>query len=76
MRGTKSEPLKNLAQVLSRLDLAGMYLKKEKCVLLLPSVSYLVHVISAEGKVQAIMDARVPQKVSKLKSFLGMVTYY
>ena len=79
---SESEHLRNLAEVLSRLESAGMRLKKEKCAFLLPSVSYLGHVISAEGlktaqsKVQAIVDAPEPQNVGELRSFLGMVTYY
>ena len=79
---TETEHLHNLASVLARLESAGMRLKREKCSFLLPSVSYLGHVISAEGlktesaKVQAIVDAPEPQNVGELRSFLGMVTYY
>ena len=46
---TEQEHLANLAQVLQRLDTAGMKLKRPKCVFLLRSVSYLGHIISAEG---------------------------
>ena len=59
-----------------------MRLKRLKCAFLLPSVSYLGHIISAEGlhteeaKVRAIVDAPEPQNVGELRSFLGMVTYY
>ena len=59
-----------------------MRLKKEKCALLQPSVSYLGHVICAEGlktetsKVRAIVEAPEPRDVGELRSFLGMVTYY
>ena len=76
------EHLHNLTQVLEKLELAGMRLKRQKCAFLLPSVSYLGHIIRAEGlhteeaKVQAIVDAPEPQKVGKLQSFLSMVTYY
>lgn len=48
----------------------------------MPSVSYLGHIISAEGlktedaKVQAIVEAPQPGNVGELRSFLGMVTYY
>ena len=79
---TESEHLDNLAQVLQRLQSAGMRLKKEKCGFLLPSVSYLGHVISSDGlhteesKVRAIVDAPEPQNVGELRSFLGMVNYY
>ena len=79
---TETEHLNNLAQVLQRLESAGMRLKKQKCAFLLPSVSYLGHVISAEGlhteetKVRAIVEAPEPQNVGELRSFLGMVNYY
>ena len=79
---SQEEHLTNLAQVLQRLEDAGMRLKKEKCSFCLPEVEYLGHSISAEGlrpsvtKVQAITDAPKPSKVSELKSFLGLVNYY
>ena len=79
---TEEEHLHNLAQVLLRLRTAGMRLKRGKCAFLLPSVSYLGHVISAEGlhtedaKVHAIVKAPEPQNVAELRSFLGMVNYY
>ena len=79
---SEGEHLSNLARVLERLESAGMRLKKEKCKFLLPSVSYLGHVISSEGlqtdeaKVKAIVEAPEPQNIGELRSFLGMVNYY
>ena len=79
---TENEHLNNLAQVLERLESAGMRLKREKCAFLLPSVAYLGHIISEEGlrtadsKVRAIVDAPEPQNVGELRSFIGMVNYY
>ena len=79
---TEQEHLTNLAQVLERIDSAGMKLKKEKCAFCLPRVEYLGHIISAEGlcpaasKVKAIKEAPKPSSLSKLKSFLGLVNYY
>ena len=69
-------------EVLQRLEAAGMRLKRSKYAFLLPSVSYLGHVISAEGlhtaqvKVKAIVDAPDPKNLTKLRSFLGLVNYY
>ena len=46
------------------------------------SVSYLAHVISADGlrtadaKVKAVVEAPKPQNVAELRSFLAMVNYY
>ena len=79
---SEREHLNNLVQVLERLESAGMRLKKEKCAFLLPSVSYLGHIISEEGlrtaesKVRAIVDAPEPRNVGELRSFIGMVNYY
>ena len=71
---TEQEHLMNLAQVLERLDSAGMKLKKEKCAFCLPQVEYLGHIISAEGlypaasEVKAIKEAPKPSSLSKLSS--------
>ena len=79
---TEEEHLRNLAQVLQRLESAGMRLKRQKCAFLLPSVAYLGHIITQEGlhteetKVRAIVDAPEPTNVGELRSFLGMVNYY
>lgn len=49
---------------------------------MLPSVTYLGHVISAQGlhtedgKVKVVAEAPAPQNVAELRSFLGMVNYY
>ena len=67
---------------LHRVKTAGMKLKEDKCAFLLPSVTYLGHVISAQGlhtedsKVKAVVDAPAPRDVTELRSFLGMVNYY
>ena len=79
---TDAEHLDHLAQVLQRLQDAGMRLKRAKCSFLLPSVEYLGHVICAEGlctsdaKVGAIVNAPAPRNVTELRSFLGLVNYY
>ena len=79
---TEQEHLENLDTVLSRLETAGMRLKRNKCAFLLSAVEYLGHKISAKGlqptddKIQAIRRAPAPADVSQLKSFLGLVNYY
>ena len=56
--------------------------QKEKYAFCVPQVEYLVHIISAEGlhsaasKLKAIKGAPKPSSLSKLKSFLGLVSYY
>ena len=79
---SEEEHLKNLSEVLSRLENAGLHLKKDKCSFMLPEVQYLGHKISARGlepsdeKIKAIKEAPTPENVTQLKSFLGAVNYY
>lgn len=79
---TEVEHLANLEQVLKRLGNAGLCLKRNKCVFLAPSVTYLGRKITAEGlhpvedKVRAIKEAPSPKNISEIRSFLGMVNYY
>ena len=79
---TDEEHLQHLREVLSRLQKAGMRLKRAKCRFLLPEVTYLGHKISLKGirpaaeKVRAVCNAPTPTNVSQLKSFLGLVNFY
>ena len=79
---SEEEHLQNLSAVLSKLQDAGLRLKKSKCYFLAESVEYLGHVITNEGlqptqaKVIAVQNAPVPQNISQLKSFLGLINYY
>ena len=80
--GSEEEHLHTLEEVLTRLETAGLRLRRDKCAFLLPSIEYLGHKISADGlqptqeKVRAIVKAPAPQNVSQLRSFLGLVNYY
>ena len=79
---TEEEHLRNLDEVLRRLEEAGMRLKKKKCVFMGPEVEYLRHRINKEGlqpteeKVRAITGAPQPTQVSELRAFLGLINYY
>ena len=79
---SEADHLSTLDKVLTRLEAAGLHLKRNKCAFLLPSVEYLGHKISADGlqpteeKVRAIKEAPHPTNVSQLRSFLGLVNYY
>ena len=74
--------LRNLAEVLSRLEDQRMRLKREKCNFMQDSVEYLGHLITKEGiqaipaKVKAIVDAPHPKNVTELRSILGLINYY
>ena len=79
---TAQEHFDTLAEVLMRLEAAGLRLKKNKCLFFVPELVYLGHKIDKTGihtvssKVAAIVDAPIPQNVSELRSFLGTVNYY
>lgn len=73
---------RNLQTVLTRLQEAGLHLKKEKCTFRQKSCAYLGHVIDAEGihptedKVIAVQNAPAPQNSQELRSYLGLIHYY
>ena len=77
-----AEHLKNLTEVLQILLANGLQLKRKKCVFMAPEVTYLGFCINQEGvspvdeKIKPILEAPVPQNVTQLKSFLGMLNYY
>lgn len=79
---SQEEHLATLELVLSRLEEAGLRLKREKCSFLQRTVSYLGHVLDEEGihpdqaKVEAVKLAPHPKNVAELRSFLGLVNYY
>uniref|UniRef100_A0A8C5R697 Reverse transcriptase/retrotransposon-derived protein RNase H-like domain-containing protein n=1 Tax=Leptobrachium leishanense TaxID=445787 RepID=A0A8C5R697_9ANUR len=60
----------------------GLKLSLEKCQFCLPSVTYLGHVVSAEGvstdprKLEAVASWPRPRNVTELRSFLGFCSYY
>lgn len=76
------EHLERLREVFNRFRQAGLKLKPSKCFLLRPRVPYLGHVISAEGvntdpaKIEAVKQWPVPSKVTDVRSFLGLASYY
>ena len=74
--------LANLEQVLHRLNEYGLRARKEKCEFFKESVAYCGHIIDSQGlhkspdKIEAVVRAPAPQKVTQLRSFLGLVNYY
>ena len=73
---SEEEHLKTLGRVLTRLQEAGLKLKRSKCSFMVSTVEYLGHVISEKEKTKAIVNAPTPQNVTQLKSFLGLLNYY
>ena len=79
---TGSSEQAHLNEVLSRLDRAGLRVRRGKCAFMRSTVTYLGHKIDADGlhpvpdRVTAIQEAPTPKSVSQLRSFLGMLSYY
>ena len=74
--------LQHLQDVLTRLEKFGPRLKRSKCEFMKDSVEYLGYKIDAHGvhtvpsKVEAIVNAPIPENPQQLRSFLGLVNYY
>ncbi|GFS99683.1 retrovirus-related Pol polyprotein from transposon 17.6 [Nephila pilipes] len=72
----------NLRKVLEKLKQANLKLNPAKCNLFRREVSYLGHIISAEGvrtdprKVAVVKEWSQPRNVHELRSILGLCTYY
>ena len=68
--------------VLQTLREKQLYAKLSKCDFWLKEVSFLGHIVSAEGirvdsaKIEAIVSWKPPQNVTEVRSFLGLVGYY
>lgn len=77
-----NEQFSRLRVVLDKLNLLGLKIKANKCNFFANSVSYLGHIVDAEGlrvskeKIRAIQNVKRPSNVTESKSFLGMVNYY
>lgn len=70
-----------LKKVYERLRDRGVVLNHEKCIIGVPELQFIGHVISANGirpspsKVDALVSFRRPVNVSEVKSFLGLANY-
>lgn len=78
----KETHMRNLRAVLKRLNDAGLRVNWSKCEFFKDSVTYLGYRIDKHGlhtdnkKVEAIVTAPIPENVTQLKSFLGLVNFY
>jgi hypothetical protein len=74
--------LRHLRQVLSILSDNQLYVKLSKCQFGVLTVSYLGHIISAEGvavdpaKIQAVQNWPIPATPKDVRGFLGLAGYY
>ena len=71
-----------LSSVLSRFRQHNLRVKASKCCFGADKVSYLGHIVSAEGvhtdpaKIKAVTQIAPPETVEQVRSFLGLVGYY
>jgi hypothetical protein len=75
------EQLHNLKLVMDRLQSYGLRVNLKKCEFFQDKASYVGHLIDATGlhksleKSKAVKDAKHPENVTQLRSFLGLVNY-
>ena len=80
--GNLEENSEHLRIVLHTLTERQLYAKLSKCQFWLDRVTFLGHVISAEGvsvdphKIEAMVNWKPPKNVSEVRSFLGLAGYY
>ena len=79
---TFEEHLTHLAQVMSRLQQAGLRLKAKKCLFIQEAVPYLGHIVTPDGvkpdpaKADKVKNYPTPSDVSQVRQFLGLASYY
>ncbi|WVZ91572.1 hypothetical protein U9M48_037724 [Paspalum notatum var. saurae] len=79
---TIEEHEEHLRKVLEKLRSHQLYAKFSKCEFWLERISYLGHIIIAEGvtvdpeKVEAVMEWPQPTNVSEVRSFIGLAGFY
>ena len=82
MGRTFKEHLRNMEKVFTRIRGANLKLSPKKCALFKKEVSYLGHVICADGvrtdpeKIKAVQQWPAPKNKTEVRAFLGLCTYY
>ena len=80
--GSSEEHSEHLRIVLQNLRERQLYAKLSKCQFWLDRVTFLGHVISAEGvsvdpqKIEGVVNWKPPKNVSEVRSFFGLAGYY
>ena len=78
---SKEEHDQRLRSCLSRIRQSGLKLNRNKCIFTAESLTFLGHIISADGvkpdptKVNAITNMPIPSCKPELQRFLGMINY-
>lgn len=72
---------KRLVKVIETLIKNGLTINVDKCLIRLPELEYMGHIMSGNGisptqdRVKAVMEARKPNSASEVRSFLGLVNF-
>ena len=78
----EEEHVEHLREVMATLQRARMFAKASKCQFARSSMSFLGHIISAEGisvdpkKTDKVKDWPTPENIDDVRSFLGLATYF
>ena len=78
----EQEHEQHLKIILQTLREKKLYAKLRKCDFWLKDVSFLGHIVSAEGirvylaKIEDVMNWKSPRSVTEVRSFLGLAGYY
>jgi len=79
---SKQELLERLHTIFSCLHSVGLKVKPSKCSLFKERISFLGHMVSAQGidpqeeKIKSIQDWPVPKCVRDVRAFFGLASYY
>ena len=78
----EQEHEQHLKIVLQTLREKKLYVKLNKCDFWLKEVSFLGHIVSAEGirvdpaKIETVVIWKPPRSITEVRSFLGLAGYY
>lgn len=79
---SEQEHLKNLDNLLKRIQKFGLRANLDKCYFFKENVTFCGHEIGQDGlkksqdKIDAVLKVKIPENVTELRSFLGLVQYY
>ena len=79
---SEKQHLEHLKLLFDQLEVNGLVVKVEKCLLGVPEIDFLGHRVSRDGilplpsKVKAISNFPAPTSVTSLEQFVGMVNFY
>ncbi|EFO90955.1 hypothetical protein CRE_29046 [Caenorhabditis remanei] len=77
-----SQHVRDIEEVLDKIEKSGMKLRPEKCKFALPEIRYLGFIISKSGihpdpeKTKAIDEYPTPKTVKEVRAFIGMASFY